>query len=93
MLVACAVEFWLDADEVRAALASDAYADDVRADEQLAQQFGISGVPMFVVDRKLGASGAQPPELLLQLLQQGWEQRPKLEVVAGEGDACGVDGC
>jgi len=95
VLVACAVEVGLDADEVRAVLASDAYADAVRADEQLAQQFGISGVPMFVVDRALGASGAQPPELLVQLLQQGWEQRPPINIVSGEGDgaACGVDGC
>jgi predicted DsbA family dithiol-disulfide isomerase len=93
VLVGCAVEVGLDADEVRAALATDAYSDDVRADEQLAQQFGISGVPMFVVDRAIGASGAQPPELLLQLLQQGWEQRPKLDVAAGEGESCGVDGC
>jgi predicted DsbA family dithiol-disulfide isomerase len=74
VLVACAVEVGLDAEEAREVLASGAYADEVRADEQLAHQFGISGVPMFVVDRALGASGAQPPELLLQLLQQGWEQ-------------------
>lgn len=73
VLLACAVEVGLDADEVRKALAEDAFADDVRADEQLAQQLGISGVPMFVVNRALGASGAQPPELLLQLLEQGWE--------------------
>jgi predicted DsbA family dithiol-disulfide isomerase len=73
VLATCAVEVGLDADEVRQALAGDAYGDAVRADEQLAQQFGIGGVPMFVVDRALGASGAQPPELLLQLLQQGWE--------------------
>jgi predicted DsbA family dithiol-disulfide isomerase len=95
VLIACAVEVGLDADEVRQALAGDSYSDEVRADEQLAHQFGISGVPMFVVDRAVGASGAQPPELLLQLLEQGWEQRPTIDVVAGqgEGEACGVDGC
>lgn len=74
VLVACAVEVGLDADEVRQALASEAHSDEVRADEQLAQEFGIGGVPMFVVDRALGASGAQPSELLLQLLEQGWEK-------------------
>ncbi|MEA2480281.1 MAG: hypothetical protein QOJ07_2203, partial [Thermoleophilaceae bacterium] len=41
----------------------------------------------------LGASGAQPPEFLRRLLDQGWAARePKLSVVAG-GESCGVDGC
>jgi predicted DsbA family dithiol-disulfide isomerase len=93
VLVRCAVEVGLDADEVGTALATGAYADEVRADERLAQEFGISGVPMFVVDRAIGASGAQSPELLLQLLEQGWEQRPTVDVVAGSGESCGVDGC
>jgi predicted DsbA family dithiol-disulfide isomerase len=67
-------EVGLDADEVRAALAADSFADDVRRDEAAAHELGITGVPMFVVDRALGASGAQPPELLLSLLRQGWER-------------------
>jgi predicted DsbA family dithiol-disulfide isomerase len=74
-LVALAVEVGLDADEVRAMLASDEFADAVRDDERTAQEFGISGVPMFVVDRAIGASGAQPPEQLLALLRHGWESR------------------
>jgi predicted DsbA family dithiol-disulfide isomerase len=74
-LVELAVEVGLDADEVRAMLASDDFAEAVREDERTAQQFGITGVPMFVVDRAFGASGAQPPEQLLALLQHGWESR------------------
>ena len=81
-LVAAAVEVGLPEDEVRATLASDRFADEVRADEETAREFGITGVPMFVVDRKLGASGAQPPEQLLGLLRQGWENRAA-EPVAG----------
>jgi predicted DsbA family dithiol-disulfide isomerase len=72
-LVQLAVEVGLDADEVRAMLASDEFADEVREDEATAHRFGISGVPMFVVDRAFGASGAQPPAQLLALLQHGWE--------------------
>jgi predicted DsbA family dithiol-disulfide isomerase len=49
-------------------------------------------VPTFVVDRSLGASGAQPPEALLELLRQGWANRAPVPVVAG-GESCGVDGC
>jgi len=72
-LVATAVEVGLPEAEVRATLASDRFADAVREDEQTAHQLGISGVPMFVVNRRFGASGAQPPEQLLALLQHGWE--------------------
>lgn len=61
-------EAGLDAEEVRAALAGDAYARAVRADEEDAAEIGITGVPFFVIGR-YGVSGAQPPELLLRVLR------------------------
>ena len=72
-LVNLATEVGLDEDEVRAMLAGDAFAADVRADELMAQQLRIDGVPMFVVDRTFGMSGAQPPEQLLALLRHAWK--------------------
>lgn len=90
-LITLAAEVGVPADEARAVLASDRYADEVRDDERTAAQFGISAVPTFVVDRKLGASGAQPPEQLLEFLRQGWGDRSPA-IVTG-GDACGPDGC
>jgi predicted DsbA family dithiol-disulfide isomerase len=72
-LVAAAVEVGLAEAEVRATLASDRFADAVRADEETASELGVTGVPMFVVDRKFGASGAQPSEQLLGLLRHGWQ--------------------
>jgi predicted DsbA family dithiol-disulfide isomerase len=71
-LVRLAGSAGLDADAARAALTGDAYADAVRADEALAQRFGIRGVPYFVLGRRYGVSGAQPPELLLQALERAW---------------------
>lgn len=59
--------------EVRAMLSGEDFADDVRAEESAAHQLGISGVPMFVVDRQFGMSGAQPAEQLLALLEHAWE--------------------
>ena len=82
----------LPEDEVIDVLASDRFADAVRADEQLAHGFGASAVPFFVVDRAVGATGAHPADELLQLLQQGWEAKPRIPVIAG-GEACGPDGC
>jgi predicted DsbA family dithiol-disulfide isomerase len=90
-LVRLAAEVGLDPDEVRAMLASDQFAAEVRDDERTAAQFGISAVPTFVVDRALGASGAHPPEAMLQLLHEGWERRSPVTVVAG-GESCDVDG-
>jgi hypothetical protein len=40
----------------------------------------------------VGASGAHPPEALLELLREGWSRRAPVPVIAG-GEACGVDGC
>jgi predicted DsbA family dithiol-disulfide isomerase len=71
-LVRLATEVGLPEAEARATVTGDRYADAVREDEQDAQRLGISAVPTFVVDRTLGASGAHPPEQLLELLRQGW---------------------
>ncbi len=90
-LVGLAVEVGLSEDEVREMLAGDRFAAEVRDDERLAGQFGISAVPTFVVDRALGAAGAHPADAMLELLRQGWERRAPVTVVAG-GEACGVDG-
>jgi len=49
-------------------------------------------VPFFVVDRAVGAAGAQPAEVLGELLQSAWDARPGLAVVA-TGASCDVDGC
>jgi predicted DsbA family dithiol-disulfide isomerase len=94
-LVRLAAEAGLDAAEVRAALDDDRYLGAVRADQAEAQALGIRGVPFFVVDRKYGVSGAQPAEVLHQVLDKAWSERtPLMPVVGGDGDtACGPDGC
>jgi predicted DsbA family dithiol-disulfide isomerase len=74
VLTEVAVGAGLDADEVGKVLSSDAHAEDVRQDETQARQLGISGVPFFVFDMALGASGAQPTELFSRALDQAWER-------------------
>lgn len=73
-LVRLAAEVGLPAEEAAAVLDSDAYAADVRADEELAMDLGISAVPFFVIDRKFGIPGAQPPDVISQALQRAWEK-------------------
>ena len=72
--------------------AGDDFGIDVRTDEALAAQIGISAVPMFVLDQKYGVSGAQPVEVLLQAIRQVWDlQGTEPEVAAGGG--CGGGCC
>jgi len=63
----------LDPAAVREVLDGDAWADEVREDEAQARRLGISGVPFFVLDMRLGVSGAQPTELFARALDQAWE--------------------
>jgi predicted DsbA family dithiol-disulfide isomerase len=61
-------------DAVNDLLGGDRFATQVRADERAAAELGITSVPTFIVDRKVGVTGAQPPELLLELLHRGAAQ-------------------
>ena len=70
-----AAEVGVSGDEVDELLSGDRYAAEVREDEQTAARLGISAVPFFVVDRAMGVPGAQPPEVLAQLLERGWAAR------------------
>jgi predicted DsbA family dithiol-disulfide isomerase len=90
-----ATEVGVPAGEAREMLLTERYAEQVREDERLASGFGIQAVPFFAIDRAIGASGAQAPEVLLDGLRRAWERRqaqPLPAVVTG-GEACGPDGC
>jgi len=91
-LVRLVAEAGLDADEARAVLEQGTYADAVRADEAEAQRFGITGVPFFVVDRTYGVSGAQPAEVLREVLEKAWGERTPVQLVPAGGAAPGCDG-
>lgn len=92
-LVRLAAEAGLDAEEVRATLAGDAYAKEVRADEAEAADVGIRGVPFFILGGRYAISGAQPAELLLRALNQAWNELAAKPAPFEEGAACGPDGC
>lgn len=90
-LVRLAGEVGLDEERVRAVLLSDEYAKEVRADEADASSIGISGVPFFVFGGKYAVSGAQPAEVLVQVLEKTLaEQKPE---VLATGDTCTDDVC
>ena len=92
-LLRLAVEAGLDESEVADVLASDAYADAVRADEADAHAVGIDGVPCFVMDGRFAVSGAQPPQVLLSALTHAFSEKAARTEELDEGATCGPDGC
>ena len=73
----------------------NAYASDVRNDESLAQQYGVRGVPYFVINQKYAISGAQPTETFMGALQKVWEEEsptPVLQDLSTEEDVSCADG-
>ena len=92
-LVRLAGEAGIDRDEAAEVLAGDKYTDDVRSDEEEAAALGIHGVPFFVIDRKYAVSGAQPADVLLEVLDRSWDETHPLEVIGDSGAACDGDAC
>lgn len=69
-LAELAAEIGLDPDEVRRALTAEEYLPAVRADQEQARAYGITGVPFFVLDGRYGISGAQDPDTFAAALTQ-----------------------
>jgi predicted DsbA family dithiol-disulfide isomerase len=74
-LVDIAVELGYDRAEVTEALTSHRYLADVKVDVALAQEYGIQGVPFFVIAGKYGVSGAQDAETFANVLAQVKSER------------------
>ena len=76
VLTAVAVEAGLDRDAISEFLASDRLERDVIAAHEQAERVGIHGVPVFIVEREHAITGAQPPEILADLLDVAIAARP-----------------
>ena len=74
-LVSVALSVDIDADVVEDILLSSKFTDEVVADQNLAVQLGITGVPFFVMDMKFGISGAQPLEAFTKTLEEAYLTR------------------
>jgi predicted DsbA family dithiol-disulfide isomerase len=75
----------------------NAYANDVRIDQAVAQQYRITGVPYFIINSKYAISGAQPTATFAGALQKVWEEEnptpvlQDLSTVSAEDASC-LDG-
>jgi predicted DsbA family dithiol-disulfide isomerase len=69
-LVKAAADVGLDANTVRADLASDKDITHVEQEAQSAKEAGIEGVPCFIFGGKFAVSGAQAPEYLAEAIER-----------------------
>ncbi|SLN55067.1 DsbA family oxidoreductase [Oceanibacterium hippocampi] len=60
----------MDAALVRDLLAGDSDRDRIREEDASARQMGINGVPFFIFNRQYAVSGAQDPEVFLQVFER-----------------------
>lgn len=72
-LLPLAGEEGLDVAAAEAMLAGEAQRQQVADDQRLAAHLGATGVPFFVIDRRIGIPGAQPREVFEQALRQAAE--------------------
>ena len=73
VLAEVAAESGMARDAVQRYLESDEDASEVRAAAGEMHRMGISGVPFFIFNNKLAASGAQPPEALLKAMREAMQ--------------------
>lgn len=70
ILLTAAEKVGLDSEEAKQVLNSDQYASEVASDIEQARKLGISGVPFFVINDKVGISGAQPVDTFIDAINQ-----------------------
>src|SRR5699024_5951528 len=88
----------LDEVEIKNILADpEAYKQYVDQDIQEAGQFGVTGVPFFIINRKYAISGAQPKAAFTQALEKVWQEENPVQTLTDlsqDGAAvCTDDNC
>lgn len=74
VLTAVAAEAGMDAELVARLLDEGADLDLVREEDKVARDLGIQGVPCFILERKYAVSGAQDPDVFLQVFDRVQEE-------------------
>jgi predicted DsbA family dithiol-disulfide isomerase len=92
-LTELAAEVGLDRDAVAGMLANGDLADEVREDEEKARQYGVTGVPFFLINQKYALTGAQPTEVFVQALEKIIAENEVTVLNSEDGGACDDNGC
>ncbi len=88
-LIAVATELGMKENTVKEFLETDELTAEVKMEEQINFQRGISGVPFYIINNKYGVSGAQPTEGFVQALTEiGSEETSNAETCDVETKNC-----
>ena len=94
VLIAIAAEIGLDTVETHTMLASNAFAEDVQADENSAREIGIRSVPHMVINGQHYFAGAQSKNHLLTAIRSIWAQLEACDQASLPGRVTSeIDGC
>ena len=74
-----AAEIGLDRTEVVRVLTDETYLAEVKADVAKAAEYGIQGVPFFVIDGTYGVSGAQDATTFADVLERARIEREAIQ--------------
>ncbi|MGF1625466.1 MAG: DsbA family oxidoreductase [Alphaproteobacteria bacterium] len=74
-LAAVAAAAGLSAPTIARLATTDDYEAEVLAEDVIARQTGVSGVPCFIFDRAFAVSGAHPPETLVAAIERSLQAR------------------
>ncbi|WP_370630087.1 DsbA family oxidoreductase [Fictibacillus sp. 18YEL24] len=83
----------LNREAVLQMLSSDEMADEVRADEETAKAYGVTGVPFYLIDKKYALTGAQPTDVFVQALNKIISENKITFLNNDDGMSCDDDGC
>ena len=83
VLVKIMTEYGWDAEKTKQIIADDAIAYAVKQEIAHYQQRGVTGVPFFIINDKIGINGAQPPNVFLD----AFAQASPIEIISN-GDSC-----
>ncbi|MCM6762527.1 DsbA family oxidoreductase [Rathayibacter sp. ZW T2_19] len=75
VIASLAEEVGLDEAGTAQALAEQRHLADVQSDIAQAREYGINGVPFFVLDGRYGVSGAQEPQAFTEVLEHVLAER------------------
>jgi predicted DsbA family dithiol-disulfide isomerase len=78
VLLRAAAEAGMDPELAAGVVAGDDRELEVRQDEAVAHEMGVTGVPYFVFNGKWAVPGAQDVDTLVLALERAWERRDDL---------------
>jgi predicted DsbA family dithiol-disulfide isomerase len=90
VLATCASDVGFDRDAILAFLDSEAGLEEVRADIEQALDYGISGVPAFVIDGRWSIAGAQDTDTFVNVFRKLKDRIAVEAASVCEDDICDV---